>query len=305
MKKKGEGEKRDGNKKRRPRLNVRHKEALIGYLFSSPYLIGFMVFFAIPSVMSVYYCFTKGVGGFDFVGLDNFKSILSSGSYQLAVKNTLIFNSISVPIIMIVSLVLAILLNKALRGARYFRMFFVMPLVIPVASVILVWQITFDEFGALNSLLSHFGIAGVDWMKSKWSLAILVLLYVWKNCGYNIILFTAGLNSIPKDYYEAADIDGASGFKRFTGITVPLLIPTAFFVFIISIINSFKVFREAFLLSGNYPPMNMYMLQHFMNNNFNNLNYQRLSTASLMMELAIIGIVFLLYKVEGKYGKSF
>jgi len=96
---------------------------------------------------------------------------------------------------MIVSLLLAMLLNKALRGARYFRMFFVLPLVIPVASIILVWQIT-------NNLLNHFGIAGVEWLNSKWSIAVLVLLYVWKNCGYNIILFTAGLNSIPKDYYE-------------------------------------------------------------------------------------------------------
>lgn len=284
---------------------MRHKEALAGYLFSSPYLAGFLIFFAIPSAMSVYYCFTRGVGSFEFAGLDNFKSVIASNSYRLAVKNTLIFNSVSVPVIMIVSLLLAMLLNKALRGARYFRMFFVLPLVIPVASIILVWQITFNEFGVLNNLLNHFGIAGVEWLNSKWSIAVLVLLYVWKNCGYNIILFTAGLNSIPKDYYDATSIDGAGGFKCFTSITLPLLVPTIFFVFIISIINSFKVFREAYLLCGNYPPLNMYMLQHFMNNNFNNLNYQRLSTASLLMELFIVAIVFLMYKIEGRYGKSF
>ncbi|OPZ94607.1 MAG: L-arabinose transport system permease protein AraP [Firmicutes bacterium ADurb.Bin419] len=291
--------------KNKLRLNIKNKEALVGYMFSMPYLIGFLIFFVIPTVISIYYCFTKGIGGVKFVGLDNFKSLLSSGSYLLAVKNTLIFNAISVPLIIIVSLFLALLLNKAFRGMRYFRMFFVMPLVIPVASIILVWQITFNEFGALNSILNRFNLNTVNWLKSEWSMAILVLLYVWKNCGYNIILFTAGINSIPKDYYEAADIDGASSFRRLIAITLPLLIPTGFFVFIISIINSFKVFREAYLLCGDYPPMNMYMLQHFMNNNFNNLNYQRLSTASLLMGLAIAALVFVLYKVEGRYGKSF
>lgn len=290
---------------KKPLLKIKHKEALAGYTFSLPYLLGFIIFFAIPSVISMYYYFTKGIGRTQFVGLENFISLLKSGSYILAVKNTLIFNSISVPLIIMVSLLVALLLNKALKGMRYFRMFFVMPLVIPVASIIMVWTIVFDEFGVLNGILNFFNIKTVDWLKSEWSLAVLVLLYVWKNCGYNIILFTAGLNSIPKELYEAADIDGASFFGCFKRITLPLLIPTGFFVFIISIINSFKVFREAYLLGGDYPPLSMYMLQHFMNNNFNNLNYQRLSTASLLMGLAIVGLVFILYKVEGRYGKSF
>jgi len=181
--------------------------------------------------------------------------------------------------------------KQALRGARYFRMFFVLPLVIPVASIILVWQITFNEFGVLNNLLNHFGIAGVEWLNSKWSIAVLVLLYVWKNCGYNIILFTAGLNSILR-IIMMRQVWRCRRFQMFYKYNASAFGSTIFFVFIISIINSFKVFREAYLLCGNYPPLNMYMLQHFMNNNFNNLNYQRLSTASLLMELFIVAIVF-------------
>jgi len=146
----------------------------------------------------------------------------------------------------------------------------------------------FNEFGVLNNLLNHFGIAGVEWLNSKWSIAVLVLLYVWKNCGYNIILFTAGLNSIPKDYYDAASIDGCRRFQMFYKYKRFRFWFRRYFCIYYFHYNSFKVFREAYLLCGNYPPLNMYMLQHFMNNNFNNLNYQRLSTASLLMELFIV-----------------
>ncbi len=281
-------------------MKIKYKEALAGYAFTFPHLLGFVVFFAIPTIISIYYCFTAGVSEVRFVGLENFKSLLKSSSYILAVKNTLIFNAISIPLIMILSFLFALLLNKALRGMEYFRMFFLLPLVIPIASVIQVWRTVFDGYGVLNGVLNSLNIKPVDWLGTNWSMAVLVLLYIWKNCGYNIILFTAGLNSIPKEYYEAASIDGADGFKRLWKITLPLVIPTGFFVFIISMINSFKVFREAYLLGGDYPHQKIYMLQHFMNNNFTNLNYQRLSTASVLMGVFIVFLVYILYKFEGK-----
>jgi multiple sugar transport system permease protein len=281
-------------------MKIKYKEALAGYAFTFPHLLGFVVFFAIPTIISIYYCFTAGVSEVRFVGLENFKSLLKSSSYILAVKNTLIFNAISIPLIMILSFLFALLLNKALRGMEYFRMFFLLPLVIPIASVIQVWRTVFDGYGVLNCVLNSLNIKPVDWLGTNWSMAVLVLLYIWKNCGYNIILFTAGLNSIPKEYYEAASIDGADGFKRLWKITLPLVIPTGFFVFIISMINSFKVFREAYLLGGDYPHQKIYMLQHFMNNNFTNLNYQRLSTASVLMGVFIVFLVYILYKFEGK-----
>ncbi len=282
-------------------LKIKHKEALAGYAFSFPYLSGFLVLFVIPSLISIYYCFTSGVGEIRFAGLENFKSLVKSSSYILAVKNTLIFNTVSVPLIIILSFLTALLLNKALKGMRYFRMFFLMPLVIPIASVIMVWQITFSGSGVLNGVLSFFDIKTVDWMNTDWSMVVLIVLYVWKNCGYNIILFTAGLNSIPREYYESASIDGAGGFVRMRKITLPLIVPTLFFVFIVSIINSFKVFREAYMLGGDYPNLRIYMLQHFMNNNFHNLNYQRLSTASLLMGIFVVLLVYVLYRFEGRY----
>ena len=292
------------NRLKRINLKVNTREAIAGYAFALPSLIGFVVFYAVPFLISLYYCFTQGVGEVRFVGFKNFLDLLNSKSFILASTNTLIFNGISVPLIMISSLLFALLLNKKLQGQAYFRMFFIIPLVIPVASVILVWQIMFDGYGILNHFLAGFGMPSIDWMRSKWSVCVLIMTYIWKNCGYNVILFMAGLNSIPKEYYESAYIDGAGTLTCFKRITLPFLIPTGFFVFIISIINSFKVFREAYLLAGSYPDLHIYMLQHFMNNNFYNLSYQRLSTAAFLMAVIIFALVFILFKAERRFGKS-
>lgn len=286
-------------------MKIRHREMVAGMIFAAPCIAGFAVFFAVPFIISVFYCFTEGISAISFVGFDNFKGLLESVSFRLAAMNTLKFNLISVPFILLLSLAIALLLNSRLKYISIFKSLFILPLVIPVASIVLVWQILFGDYGAINGILNACNIETVDWLNSSWSFFILVSLYVWKNCGYNIILFIAGLNSIPLDYYEAANIDGAGRLKRFLKITVPYLIPTGFFVFIISIINSFKVFREAYLLAGSYPHQDIYMLQHFMNNNFDNLNYQRLSTAAFLIVSLIVILVFFLFSFEERYGMNF
>lgn len=282
-------------------MSLKKKEYMAGYIFVLPCLMGYFVFFAIPFVVSLYYSFTKGIGAAEFVGFDNFINLLNSESFRLAAKNTIKFNLVSVPLVMITSLAFALLLNSKLRGVSYFRKFFILPLVIPVASVVLFWQIFFDGQGVLNGILSIMNIQPVDWLNSNKAFYILVLLYIWKNCGYNIILFLAGLNNIPSYYYEAAYIDGCGKVRAFFKITLYFLQPTIFFVFIISIINSFKVYREAFSLAGAYPHSSIYMLQHFMNNNFYNLNYQRLSTSAFLVFILIIILVYILFKFKSRY----
>jgi len=278
---------------------------IIGGVFALPIVVGFVLFFAAPFLASLYYCFTKGLGGTEFVGLENFIHLIESDSFRLATANTVKFIFISVPVIIMLALILALLLNRKGKDISCFKTFFILPLVIPVASVILFWNIVFDEYGILNGILSSFVMwQPIDWLNTGWSFYILVTLYVWKNCGYNIILFLAGLNNIPEEYYEAARIDGGGRLICFFKITVPFLIPTGFFVFIISIINSFKVFREAYLIAGNYPYFDIYMLQHFMNNNFQNLNYQRLSTAAFLMMIVVFILVFILFRFENKISKN-
>ncbi len=284
-------------------MKLQTREAVAGYIFAMPSLLGFGLFFLAPFCVSLWYCFTDGIGTVRFVGLKNFRDLLASKSFLLASQNTLLFNLISVPLIIVASFLLAQLLNKRIKGVSYFRSFFILPLVIPVASVILVWQIIFDMNGALNILTGKLGITPVDWLRSDWSLGVLTLIYIWKNCGYNVVLFLAAINSIPKEYYESARIDGAGDFTCLTKITIPFLIPMGFFVLIMSIINSLKVFREAYLLAGSYPYLRIYQLQHFMNNNFYNLSYQRLSTAAFMMFTAVSVLVLVLFKMQSRYGR--
>ena len=131
---------------------------------------------------------------------------------------------------------------------------------------------------------------------------MLVVLYVWKNSGFNIILFLAALNAIPKAYYEAADIDGAGKLAQLRKITLPLIVPYSFFIVIISIINSFRAFREAFILFGSHPHQSIYMIQHFMNNNFQNLNYIRLAVGAIMIFLVIFILVLILFIARKRVG---
>ena len=166
----------------------------------------------------------------------------------------------------------------------------------------LFFHIIFSESGAANAVLNAIGFPIVDWLNSSNAFIVLVVLYIWKNAGYNIILFLAALNSVPKEIYEAADIDGAGAYRKLTRITVPLIIPSVFFIVIISIINSFKSFREAYILCGTLPNKSIYMLQHFLNNNFANLNYQRLSVAAILVFLVIFVIVFAMLKIKEKIG---
>lgn len=282
-------------------MNYNKRESIIGYIFAAPSIIGFLLFFGVPFIISLMYCFTQGAGNVEYVGFKNFIDLFNNSAFQLAVKNTLLFNLISVPLVMIISLGITIILNSRIKRGSFFRTVLTLPLVIPVASVVLVWQIFFAHTGTVNQLLSKLGIVGPDYLNTGWSFFILVLLYVWKNCGYNMIIFLAGLNNVPKEYYEAAAIDGYGKVGIFLNITLPLIVPTIFFVFIISLINSLKIYREAYLLSGQYPDSSIYMLQHFINNNFANLNYQRLSTASVIVFIFISIYIYFLFKLQNKY----
>ncbi len=277
------------------RMKLRKREALTGLAFASPAIIGLIVFFVYPFLISLWYTFTSGVGGIHFAGFSNYENVINSAAFRLAAGNTFKFILCSVPLIMVISFALAMALQRKCAGALFFRTVFLFPLVIPVASVILVFQIVFDNLGILNSMLNAIGVSGQDWLHSEHAFGVLVLLYIWKNCGYNIVLLLAGLNAIPKELYEVAKVDGAGKRAMLLRITLPLMVPTFFFVFVISIINSFKSFREAFLLGGSHPHESIYMLQHFFNNNFQNLNYQRLSVAALLVFVIIFTFVFFLY----------
>ena len=203
---------------------------------------------------------------------------------------------------MVLSTLLALLLHKRFLGSSFYRSVFLYPLVVPVAATVMVFQLVFAESGVINTIYAWLGLPIENWLASDHAFYVLMILYLWKNCGYNIVLIMAGLNSIPHAFHEAAQVEGANRWQILRHITIPLLAPSFFFVFVVSIINSFKCFREAFLLGGSIPHKSIYMLQHFMNNNFTNLNYQRLSTAAFLVFIVIFALVFVLFWMRRKAG---
>jgi multiple sugar transport system permease protein len=175
-----------------------------------------------------------------------------------------------------------------------------MPLVIPCGSMVFFWKTLFSYEGALNGILNNFGIAKVNWIDSFLALPVMIFIFLWKNCGYNMVLFLAGLGNIPKDYYEAAWMDNASSFQVLRHITLPCLLPTGILALIMSVINSFKIFREIYLITGSYPQENIYSLQHFMNNMFASLNYPKLTSATAVLVFMIVILTQFLLHLERK-----
>lgn len=274
------------------------------WLLASPVLAGLVVFFAVPFAITLWYSVTFGVGGASFVGLSNYAKVFRSSAFRLAAANTLRFLLVGVPLIMVLGFAIALLLQRKFAGTKLFRSVLLFPMVLPVASVVMVVDVFFAQYGIVNGWLENLGLPLTDWMNSPRAFWVLIGLYVWKNCGYNVILMLAGLNMIPTELYQTADIEGASGWQKFTRITLPMVWPSLFFVFVMSVINSFKSYREAFLLGGKHPHDSIYLLQHFLNNNFENLNYQRLSVAAVMLFAIIFALVALFYALQNRYGEA-
>jgi multiple sugar transport system permease protein len=177
-------------------------------------------------------------------------------------------------------------------------------MMVPVASIVLIWQVLFHYNGAVNEWLTAFGIEKIDWLKSDKAYIVVVVLFLWKNLGYNMILFMSGLSSIPRDQIEVARLESATEGQIFWKIKIRYLSSTIMFVIIMSLINSFKVFREVYLLTGDYPYNSLYMMQHFMNNTFQSLDYQKLSAAAIIMAVFMMVVIGILLLAEDRFGKD-
>lgn len=286
------------------RSNEKVRNLLHASCFLGPSFLGVALFFIIPFGVVVYYSMIQGPMNDSFVGLQHYQAVLQNNAFKTAVSNTLTFTGVAVPLAVVGSLLLALMLECRIPMKSQFRTFFLSPMVVPIASVILVWQVLFHYNGVLNEFLSRFGVEKIDWLKSDYCKVVIVVLFLWKNLGYFMILFMAALNNIPKTLLEVADVEGASAAHKFFKIKLRYLSPTVLFVTILSVINAFKVFREIYLLTGDYPYTGLYMMQHFMNNMFRDLDYQRLSAAAVILALAMIVLIAVLFAVENWFGKD-
>ena len=273
-----------------------------GVCLAAPAVLGFLIFYVLPMGVTLWQ--SVSYGGI-FVGLENYRITFGNHMFWLAVGNTLRFLGVALPLILVIALGLALLLAEKFPGNRFFRLILLYPMLVPVAATVMVVQIFLGTRGVLNTFLIQWGFSRQDWIYSSWAFLILVLLYLWKNTGYAVILLLAGLAMIPREYMEMARMDGAGRWKCLYYIRLPLLGPMILFTALISLLNAFKCFREAILIGGNYPHESIYMLQHYMTNNFNNMNYMEISVTSTFIFLVIFIAACILGRsfFAGKGGK--
>ena len=293
------GKSRKTNSNRRDR---RGKQISVLYLL--PSVIGVLLFFVLPFFIVIYYSVIDDPINAEFVFFDNFVMVFHNSAFQQAAKNTMIFSAAAVPLAVVLSLLLAMMLESKIPFKSQFRTFFLSPMMVPIASVVLIWQVLFHYNGMMNEVLGWFGRDKVDWLNSAYAQVVIVVLFLWKNLGYNMILFMAALSSIPKDILEVAVLESATPVQIFWHIKLRYMSSTILFVTIMSLINSFKVFREIYLLKGDYPYDTMYMLQHFMNNTFGKLDYQKMSAAAIMMAVVMVVLIGILFLTENYFGKD-
>lgn len=239
----------------------RRRDLLTGLAFLSPSLIALLIFTYIPIGWAFNLSFTSWEVRStpdNYIGFQNYSYVLSEPEFWNAFQNTLSFSVIKIPLDMVLALGIALLLNQKLRGISFFRMAYFLPVITSVVAVAAIWRVIYNpSFGLLNSLLNSLGLPSQRWLRDpNMAISSVAFVSLWKGLGYDIVIFLAGLQSISRMYYEAAEIDGASAWQRFRFITLPLLSPVTFFVLVVSIINSFKVFSLIHVLVPDGGPLN-------------------------------------------------
>lgn len=262
-------------------------------LFMLPSLTGITLFVLLPFAETLRRSFTNALGT-KAVGIENYISVLQNEAFLLAAKNTIRFICVCVPLLICLSTVLALLVRRAGSSARGFKTVLLLPLAIPVASIALFWQLLFSQNGIINGALQSLGGSGVDFMTSNAAFWVLIATYLWKNGGYDMILILSGLDNIGQSQYEAASVDGANALQSFRYITLPGLKQTLFLTLVLSVLNTFKVFREAYLVAGAYPHKSIYLLQHLFNNWFASLDLPRLTACAVMVAAVLLIFILIL-----------
>lgn len=308
----GEGGSRGKRSGEGRRSVIRARQSRLAWLFLAPSLAGVAVFSAVPFVDVIRRSLLDAMGK-ETVGLANYRSVCQNAAFRLAAVNTARFLAVCLPLLMLTSFGLALLVFRRDGRGNLYRTSLVLPMVIPVAAIVLVWKILLCRDGLLNQMLNSLSSlrnlllsdlsslnrlplpgglslpggtgAGweMDWVNGGTAFSVLIVTYIWKNAGYDLLLWMAGLAAIPESLYDAARVDGAGAFARLRYITIPELSGTFGLVAVLSLVNSFRVYREAYLLAGSYPDRSIYMIPHLFSHWFLTLDVQNMCTASMLL----------------------
>lgn len=263
-----------------------------GLLLVLPLISGCLIFNAIPFVLVLRNSLSRGVGNSqEYAGLDTYREMLESNVFQLSFGNTIKFLLVALPLIIVISYAIALMLKNQAKKHETLKSVLLLPYIMPVVGTVLLVQLLFAEAGLVNETLYTLGLPVADWLNSEAAFGVVVLLYLWKNTGYSVILLLSGLITISDDHYAAASLDGATPFQQLRYITIPQMWYSVFFATVFSLVNAFKCFREIFLIGGTHPHDSIYMLQHFINNSFEMLNYPKLAVAAVLL-LVILVVLF-------------
>lgn len=263
-----------------------HKAARYGVLFAAPSLIGVFIFYVFPFMRSLYYTFTQGVADPHFVGFANFHDLLTNPLFRQAAWNTFLFLMVGVTLLITASLFLSVIAAK--RPFRWQRWFLLLPMTVPASSMALGWQSIWGAGGIIGQLL---GVSGTDFLAGNLAFPLLLLLYLLKNIGFLCVIFTSAIQALPSEYEEIYILESSCEAYYVVKILLPLISPTVLSAGLLSVMNYFLLFRDIYTVYADTPPKQLYMLQHFMNSNFYQLNYQRLSTAAFLLAMLLIFII--------------
>lgn len=278
----------------RRRMGLRLRNTLVGWSFILPNFLGFALLTLVPVITLFYMAFTNWnvFGQAKWTGLANFKRLLGDTMFQKSFVNTLYYSAMHIPLTFAVSLGLALLLNNKLRGVAFFRTAAFFPYITSIVAIALVWNLMFSpDFGPINQVLRFFGVSNPPgWLTSaNWSMPAVAIVGTWRDMGYYMILFLAGLQTVPRSLHEAARMDGAGAWQRFWNITMPCLRPTTFFVTVMLTINSFKIFDLILVMTNGGPGISTMVLSQFIyRKGFQENQFGYASAASIVLFLLCI-----------------
>ena len=298
-------------KNRRKRMIKRN---LVAYSFIAPNFIGFAIFTLGPIILAFIIAFTEWDGNnpMKFVGLRNFQVIFQDDRFMAALKNTLVYSAFTVPITLAIALALAILLNQKIAGRNFFRTVAFFPYVASLVAVAAVWNMLFTpaKGGIVNQLLMNvFHAAPMKWAASPKTVMLTIIMFsIWKNMGYYMVIYLAGLQGISEDLYEAAALDGANSLQRFRYVTLPQLKPTTFFVTIILTINCFKVYDIVYMLAGGSNGIinksAIVLVYYIYEEAFRNWKLGQASASAIILFLIVLIITLIQFRGEKNYAND-
>lgn len=271
-----------------------HKKKIV-WLLLLPGLAGILTFYVAPFIGGIYYSLLDGSFQNAFVGLDNYRRVMQNSMFQLGLRNTWELSILCAPVIWLLAFLLAAMLKLLKERSTAFRNILLMPYLMPSSAMLLIWLAMFDYGGVINRAVVALGFERVLWLDGMALRVPVVLLYIWKNLGFSVVLFASALSAVHPSLYEYASLEGAGWFTQAFRITLPQILPTAFLVFVLSWVNAFKIFKEVYFISGAYPSDAIYTLQHFMNNKFSKLDYQDVTTAAYIFAVGVMALFALLY----------